>query len=163
MGTSGCGDWTVQYQFSSIGPKIMEQRIFSCLIVMTLFCLVSTGTVKRDTLEEISGSIVNSVKDLVGLEEDNGIIEDLKIDEKRFKYWLFFNDPNLREAEKFCVADSQCRPEVLQYCHMTNKLYGTCTFYTWVWIALASVFAFVFCSCLTSLLCCCLGCCRKAT
>ena len=40
----------------------------------------SKGTVKRDTLEEISGSIVNSVKDLVGLEEDNGIIEDLKID-----------------------------------------------------------------------------------
>ena len=31
-------------------------------------------------MEEISGSIVNSVKDLVGLEEDNGIIEDLKID-----------------------------------------------------------------------------------
>merc|ERR1712156_107120 len=112
MGTSGCGDWTVQYQFSSIGPKIMEKTIFSSLIVMTLFCLVSTGTVKRDTLEEISGSIVNSVKDLVGLEEDNGIIEDLKID-----------------AEKFCVADSQCRPEVLQYCHMTNNLYGTCTFY----------------------------------
>ena len=48
-------------------------------------------------MEEISGSIVNSVKDLVGLEEDNGIIEDLKIDvrddvsyhKRRFKYWLF--------------------------------------------------------------------------
>ena len=40
----------------------------------------SKGTVKRDTFEEISGSIVNSVKDLVGLDEDNGIIEDLKID-----------------------------------------------------------------------------------
>merc|ERR1712183_203353 len=116
----------------------MEQRL---IILLTLLCVVSSGIVKRDTiedLEDIGNSIVNSVKDVVGMDEDRGIIEDMKI-----------------EAESFCISDSQCRPEVLQFCDKTKKLYGTCTFHTWVWIALASVFAFVFCSCFTSLLCCC--------
>merc|ERR1711971_1033900 len=113
----------------------MEQRL---IIVLTLLCVVSSGTVKRDTIEDIGNSIVNSVKDVVGMDEDRGIIEDMKI-----------------EAESFCISDSQCRPEILQFCDKTKKLYGTCTFYTWFWIALASVFAFVFCSCFTSVICCC--------
>ena len=49
--TSGCGDWTVQYQFSSIGPKIMEKIIFSLPIVMTLFCFVSTGGILSRTMQ----------------------------------------------------------------------------------------------------------------
>lgn len=122
----------------------MEKRFIIFFLVM-MFCFVSTGIVKRDTLEDIGGSIVNSVKDLVGIEKDKDFIEDLKID-----------------TEKYCVQDSQCF-QFLQHCQMTHQLYGTCTFYTWFWVALASAFAFLFCSCLTSILCCCCGCCRKAT
>ena len=43
----------------------------------------SIGIVKRDTiedLEDIGSSIVNSVKEVVGMEEDRGIIEDMKIE-----------------------------------------------------------------------------------
>ena len=42
-----------------------------------------TGIVKRDTiedLEDIGNSIVNSVKEVVGMDEDRGIIEDMKIE-----------------------------------------------------------------------------------
>merc|ERR1712141_495630 len=131
MGSTGTklGQWDQCFEISDLC------RLF---IVMTLLCFVSSGIVKRDTIEDIGNSIVNSVKEVVGMDEDREIIEDMKI-----------------EAESFCISDSQCRPEVLQYCQMTKKLYGTCTFHTWVWIALASVFAFVFCSCFTSVLCCC--------
>ena len=38
------------------------------------------GIVKRDTIEDIGNSIVNSVKDVVGMDEDRGIIEDMKIE-----------------------------------------------------------------------------------
>ena len=38
------------------------------------------GTVKRDTIEDIGNSIVNSVKDVIGMDEDKGIIEDMKIE-----------------------------------------------------------------------------------
>ena len=39
------------------------------------------GIVKRDTFDNIGGSIVNSVKDLVGIEGgDESLIEDLNID-----------------------------------------------------------------------------------
>ena len=39
-----------------------------------------TGIVKRDTIEDIGNSIVNSVKEVVGMDEDRGIIEDMKIE-----------------------------------------------------------------------------------
>ena len=75
----------------------MEQRL---IILMTLLCFVSsgwiiyylatnfakplffsiTGIVKRDTIEDIGNSIVNSVKEVVGMDEDRGIIEDMKIE-----------------------------------------------------------------------------------
>merc|ERR1712062_612300 len=85
-------------------PTKMEQKIIIC---MALLSFAATGIVKRDTiedLEDIGNSIVNSVKEVVGMEEGRGIIEDMKI-----------------EAESFCISDSQCRPEFLQFCDKPRR------------------------------------------
>ena len=39
-----------------------------------------------------------------------------------------YEDINL-EAEDYCVTDSQCPLHLVQYCEMTMKIYGTCTFH----------------------------------
>lgn len=54
------------------------------------------GTVKRDTIEDIGNSIVNSVKDVIGMDEDKGIIEDMKIEVIHlFISWRTYKEPDL--------------------------------------------------------------------
>ena len=54
------------------------------------------GTVKRDTIEDIGNSIVNSVKDVIGMDEDKGIIEDMKIEVIHlFISWRTYTEPDL--------------------------------------------------------------------
>merc|ERR1712073_230883 len=85
------------------------------LAVLALAPWAHAGLVKRDTMSEltdISNSIGNSIKDMVGLETNKDIIDDIKdIDN-----------------EKFCVTDAQCL-EHIQFCNINNNLYGVCTFH----------------------------------
>ena len=62
--------------FVSSGGIIFSRHEF---IANPLFFSI-TGIVKRDTIEDIGNSIVNSVKEVVGMDEDRGIIEDMKIE-----------------------------------------------------------------------------------
>jgi hypothetical protein len=124
---------------------------------ITLFALVglvglaAAGLVKRDTFSDIGDALAeagDSVKDAVGLNNDKDLMDKMKDMDK----------------DKFCALDSQCL-EPIQFCN-TDKgvIAGTCDFVLWFWIACAGVIALMFCSCITSILCCCCSSlCRKAT
>jgi len=108
------------------------------------------GLVKRDTFSDIGDALKDagdSVKDAVGLNNDKSVIGDIEFDK-----------------DKYCALDSNCM-EPIQYCNKsTYKVYGTCDFVIWFWVACAGVIALMFCSCITSILCCCCSSlCRKAT
>eukprot|EP00090_Calanus_glacialis_P047143 TRINITY_DN959_c0_g1_i1.p1 TRINITY_DN959_c0_g1~~TRINITY_DN959_c0_g1_i1.p1 ORF type:complete len:128 (-),score=42.56 TRINITY_DN959_c0_g1_i1:532-915(-) len=118
------------------------------LIVLT--GLASAGRVKRDTLTDIGDVFKDagdSMKEAVGL-DDKGVMDEIADFDK----------------DKYCALDSNC-VEPIQYCNKsTLKIYGTCDFVLWFWIACAGVIALMFCSCITSILCCCCSSlCRKAT
>jgi len=106
--------------------------------------LASAGLVKRDTLTDLG----NSFKDAVGLNDDKGIMDGIEDIDK----------------DKYCAMNSNCL-EPIQYCNMdTYKVYGTCDFVIWFWVACAGLLSLIFCSCITSILCCCCSSlCRKAT
>jgi len=112
--------------------------------------LASSGRVRRDTFDDIGDAFKeagDSVKDAVGLNDDN-MMDTIKDYDK----------------DKYCAMDSNCM-EPVQFCNKaTYKVYGTCDFVLWFWIACAGVIALMFCSCITSILCCCCSSlCRKAT
>ena len=68
------------------------------------------------------------------------------------------------QKTKYCVQNSGCH-EPLQFCDKTGnitKLYGTCRLHLWVWITLSAVIAITCFSCISSIVCCLCGCCRKA-
>lgn len=118
------------------------------LIVLT--GLASAGRVKRDTLTDIGDVFKDagdSMKEAVGL-DDKGVMDEIADFDK----------------DKYCALDSNC-VEPIQYCNKSIlKIYGTCDFVLWFWIACAGVIALMFCSCITSILCCCCSSlCRKAT
>ena len=61
----------------------MRQTFIITFLLVTMSSFVYTGVVKRDTsLDEVGRTIVNSVKDLVGIEADRSLIEyeDIKIE-----------------------------------------------------------------------------------
>jgi len=117
-------------------------------VVLVVLVVAGPGwaaTVKRDTQDTLA-HITDSIKDLVGLETDRNFIEEVK-------------DIN---EENYCVVDSQCM-EYVQYCNK-GPLYGACKFHLWFWVGSAALISFLFCSCITSLVCCCCtSLCRKAT
>jgi len=122
-----------------MGPNITQ-------ILTPLLCFMATvsiaGVVKRGTMEDIG----DSIGDALGI-NNKGIVEKIEDIDKT----------------KYCIQDSSCF-EPLQYCQKgTLKLYGTCTIYIWLWVALASLLGIFFFSCLTTILCCFCSCCRKAT
>lgn len=118
--------------------------------LLVLTGLASAGRVKRDTLTDIGDVFKDagdSMKEAVGL-DDKGVMDEIADFDK----------------DKYCALDSNC-VEPIQYCNKsTLKIYGTCDFVLWFWIACAGVIALMFCSCITSILCCCCSSlCRKAT
>ena len=61
----------------------MRQIFIFTFLLVTMSSFVYPGIVKRDTsLDEVGRTIVNSVKDLVGIEADRSLIEyeDIKIE-----------------------------------------------------------------------------------
>ena len=60
----------------------------------------------------------------------------------------------LLQRNKYCIKDENC-VQFVQFCNTaTIKLYGTCEFHTWFWIAVGVALSLTFGSCLCSLLCC---------
>jgi len=121
------------------------------IAILCLVGLATTGLVKRDTFSDLGDALAeagDSVKDAVGLNNDKGIMD--KVDDM--------------DKDKYCAVNSQCI-EPIQFCNKsTLKMFGTCEFVLWFWIACAGVIALMFCSCITSILCCCCSSlCRKAT
>lgn len=108
--------------------------------------IVNAVYVKRDTLTDIGDVLKDagdSIKEVVGLKNEKKVMADIEYDDR-----------------KFCVSDSNC-VEQIQYCNKsTYKVYGTCDFVVWFWLAVAGASTFIFCCC-CSILCCC--CCRKSS
>eukprot|EP00092_Neocalanus_flemingeri_P056949 GFUD01067575.1.p1 GENE.GFUD01067575.1~~GFUD01067575.1.p1 ORF type:complete len:125 (+),score=27.12 GFUD01067575.1:48-422(+) len=115
--------------------------------LLVLAGLASAGLVKRDTFTDIGDTFKDGLKK-VRLNNDKGIMDEIEDIDK----------------DKYCAMNSNC-VEPIQYCNTeTYKVYGTCDFVLWFWIACAGVIALMFCSCITSILCCCCSSlCRKAT
>eukprot|EP00090_Calanus_glacialis_P045219 TRINITY_DN8254_c1_g1_i1.p1 TRINITY_DN8254_c1_g1~~TRINITY_DN8254_c1_g1_i1.p1 ORF type:complete len:135 (-),score=17.58 TRINITY_DN8254_c1_g1_i1:182-553(-) len=121
-----------------MGPNITQ-------ILTPLLCLMitisSAGIAKRDTIDDLG----ESIGDALGINK-KGIIEQIEDIDKT----------------KYCIQDNGCF-EPLQYCEKgTYQLYGTCSFYIWLWLAAASLVGVFFFSCITTILCCFCSCCRKA-
>jgi len=111
--------------------------VISCLLSFT-----SAGIAKRDTIvDDIKDSIGDALDDALGKEKTlMEEIEDFKIEDL--------------DKTKYCIQSSSCL-EPLQFCDASvYKVYGTCKFHAWFWIAVGVGICATFGSCLTTLLCC---------
>lgn len=124
-------------------------RHIPIFVLVLVVGLVAPGLVKRDTFDDIG----DSVKNVLGLDDDKGLIHDIKN-----------NDINVN-TDNYCIKDSQCI-SYIQFCDTSQNYgaFGNCAFVLWFWVACVGVLGIIFFSCITSILCCCCSSlCRKAT